>query len=138
LLNETVIVGPMGKNEPLSPLVMGCNVIVPVYGPLSVMVPPPLQLMSIDEIVTDCDELVLVDELEDVLVLVCPCGWGAADALGVHMSAVIISTMLASSDTLHALHRKRVSRRSARGRRGLSLLPFCRGPCLVVICSSLH
>jgi hypothetical protein len=96
-------------------------------------------------IVTDCDELVLVldDELlldreEVLLVLVCPCGWGAADALGVHISAAIISTMLVSSETLHALHRNRVVRWSARERCGLSLLPFCRGPCRVVTCPSLH
>ena len=125
-MNETVIVGPTGKNEPLSPFVMGCNVMGPVYGPLNVIVPPPLQLMSMD-IVTDCEEVVLVVGLL--------CGWGAADAPGVHISAAIISTMLVSSDTLHALHRKRVIRRSARARCGLSRLLCCRGPVIAPPCT---
>jgi hypothetical protein len=103
---------------------MGCNVIVPVYFPLSVMVPPPLQSMLIDPMLTDCDELVLDEVVVGLL-----WGGGAAEALGVHISAAIISTMLASSVMLHALHRKRVSRRSACGRSGVCPVLFrCPGP----------
>ena len=86
-----------------------------------------MQLMLI-AMVTDDDELLLV--------LVCPCGWGAADALGVHISAAIISTMLVSSETLHALHRNRVSRWGDRRRRGVPPSPFLGR--LVVMCPSLH
>jgi hypothetical protein len=86
------------------------------------MEPPPLQLMSIDAIMTDCDEV--VDDVVDGLL----CGWGAADALGVHISAAIISTMLVSSETLHAPHRKRANRRSVRGRCGLDPVFRCPGP----------